>query len=65
MMSGVFPGLNEVGKGKLRIFFTILPALKIDSWSFEGFIILLIYFLNCRKALFTEKQLSFSKMYRV
>ena len=28
-------------------------GLKVGSWSFEGFIILLIYFLNCwRKVLF-------------
>ena len=29
--------------------------LNVGSWSFEGIIILLIYFLNCRKALFTKK----------
>ena len=34
---------------------TLCVMLKVGSWSFEGFIILLIYFLNCRKALFTEK----------
>ena len=34
-------------------------ALKVSSWSFEGIILLLIYFLNCRKALFTKnKQVS-------
>ena len=29
--------------------------LKVGSWSFEGIIILLIHFLICRKALFTNK----------
>ena len=29
--------------------------LKVGTLSFEGIIILLIYFLNCRKALFTKK----------
>ena len=29
--------------------------LKVGSWSFKGIIILLIYFLNCRKPLFTKK----------
>ena len=40
-------------------------TLKVGSWSFEGIIILLIYFLNCQKALFTKKSVSFSKKYRV
>ena len=29
--------------------------LKVGSWSFEGILILLIYFLNCQKAFFTKK----------
>ena len=29
--------------------------LKVGSWSFKGIIILLIYFLNCQKVLFTKK----------
>ena len=39
----------------------ILPSsssslqLKVGSCSFESIIILLIYFLNCRKALFTRR----------
>ena len=33
----------------------MLHNLKVGSWRFEGIIILLIYFLNCRKALFTKK----------
>ena len=31
-----------------------LQGLKVGSWSFEDFIILLICFLNCRKVLFTK-----------
>ena len=31
-----------------------ISLLKVGSWSFEGIIILLIYFLNGRKALFTK-----------
>ena len=30
-------------------------VLKVGAWSLEGIVILLIYFLNCRKALFTKK----------
>ena len=30
--------------------------LKVGSWSFEGITSLLIYFRNCRKALFTKNQ---------
>ena len=30
--------------------------LKVGSWSFEGIIILLIYFLNYWKALFTRNK---------
>ena len=33
--------------------------------TLEGIIILLIYFLNCRKAFFTKKYVSFSKKYTV
>ena len=40
-------------------------SLKVGSWSFEGIIILLIYFLHCWKALFTKKSASFCKKYRV
>ena len=29
--------------------------LKVGSWSFEGILVLLIYFLNCRKAPFYEE----------
>ena len=33
--------------------------LKVGSGSFEGIIVLIIYFLNCRKALFKKnKQVS-------
>ena len=32
-----------------------IKALKVDSLSFEGIMILLIYFPNCRKAFFTKK----------
>ena len=32
-----------------------IGLLKVDSLGFECIIILLIYFLNCRKALFTRK----------
>ena len=38
--------------------------LKVGSCSFESIIILLIYFLNCRKVLFTRRLLSFSEKYR-
>ena len=31
------------------------PCLKVGSCHFKGIIILLIYFLNCQKALFTKK----------
>ena len=31
-----------------------LQILKVGTWSFEGIIILLICFLNCRKVLFTK-----------
>ena len=37
---------------------------KVGSWSCEGIIILLIYFLNCRKIIFTKKLVSFSKKYK-
>ena len=37
------------------------PSFKVGSWSFEGIISLLIYYLNCRKALFTKKQAHFCK----
>ena len=46
-------------------FLDVLCALKVGSWSFEGIIILLIYFLNCWKALFTKQYASFSKKGRV
>ena len=32
-----------------------IEFLKAGSWSFKGIIILLTYFLNCRRALFTKK----------
>ena len=35
--------------------------LKVGSWNSECIIILLIYFINCQKARFTKKQVSFSK----
>ena len=38
-------------------------GLKVGSWSFEGIIILPIYFLNCRKANFYKK-VSFSIKYK-
>ena len=31
-----------------------LNSFKVGSWSFKSIIILLIYFLNCRRALFTK-----------
>ena len=34
-------------------------SLKVGSWSFEFFIILPIYFLNCRNAFFTRKKSKF------
>ena len=34
---------------------SVIEPLKVGSWSFECIIIFLIYFLNCRKALFTRK----------
>ena len=39
--------------------------LKVGSFSFECIIILQIYFINCRKALFSRKYVSFSKKYEV
>ena len=39
--------------------------LKVGSFSFECIIILLIYFIDCQKAPFTRKLVSFSKKYRV
>ena len=48
------------------IYFLSSPlVLKIGSFSFECIEILLIYFINCQKALFTRKCVSFSKKYRV
>ena len=41
-----------------------LFTLKVGSCSFESIIILLIHFLNCRKALFIRRYVSFSKTYR-
>ena len=38
--------------------------LKVGFWSSYSIIILLIYFLNCRKALFTRREVSLSKRYR-
>ena len=35
--------------------------LKVGSFSFKYIIILLIYFINCKKALLTRKWVSFSK----
>ena len=49
----------------LIIYLKLNQPLKVGSWNFEGIIILLIYFLNCRKALLTKKQASFSKRERV
>ena len=46
-------------------FFFFVILLMVGSCSFECMIILQIYFLNCRKSLFTRKQVSFSKKYRV
>ena len=37
-------------------FYWFVRALKVGSCGFKGIIILLIYFLNCRKALFTKFQ---------
>ena len=34
-----------------KMFGTCYISLKVGSWSFKGIIILLIYFLNCQKAL--------------
>ena len=45
--------------------FDCVLLLKKGSWSFECIIILLIYFLNCWKALFKRQKLSFNKKYRV
>ena len=36
-------------------------TLKVGSFSFECIMILLIYFINCQKVLFTRKRVSFSK----
>ena len=33
----------------------IITILKVGSCSFESIIILLIYFLNCQRALFTRR----------
>ena len=41
--------------------FECVVLLKIGSWSFECIIILLIYFLNCWKALFKSQKVSFNK----
>ena len=46
---------NDVGKG----------ALKVGSFSFRCVVTLLIYFINCQKALFKRKWVGFSKNYRV
>ena len=43
----------------------VIGALKVGSLSFEGIIFLLIYFLNCRKALFKKEWVTISKKYRV
>ena len=45
--------------------FECVVLLKIGSWSFECIIILLIYFLNCWKALFKSQKVSFNKKHRV
>ena len=45
--------------------FECVVLLKIGSWSFECIIILLIYFLNCLKALFKSQKVSFNKKHRV
>ena len=45
--------------------FECVVLLKIGSWSFECIIILLIYFLNCWKALFKRQKVSFNKKHRV
>ena len=45
--------------------FECVVLLKIGSWSFECIIILLIYFLNCWKALFKSQKVSFNKKHKV
>ena len=47
--------MNGYLSRKASPFSTRVSYLKVGSWSFEGIIILQIYFLNCRKALFTKK----------
>ena len=45
---------NMLVQSHVMSYFNI-QILKVDSWSFEDIISLLIYFLNCRKALFIKK----------
>ena len=57
----LFSFKDKSKKLKFRLLQFLFGALKVGSWSLEGIIILLIYFLNCRKALFAKKQASVSK----
>ena len=45
----LFASLDHISLPKLDFLF------KVGFWSLEGIIMLLIYFLNCRKAHFTKQ----------
>ena len=51
----LFSSKGKSKKLKCRLLQFLFGALKVGSWSFEFIIILLIYFLNCRKAIFKRK----------
>ena len=55
MRSCVHPSVALARKQALEC----VLLLKIDFWSFECFMILLIYFLNCWKALFKRQKSKF------
>ena len=57
--------VNHSARSGGNIGISFLYSLKVGSCCFECIIVLLVYFINCRKALFTRKCVSFSKMYRV
>ena len=57
--SGIYLMAGFIMKSEVKVFIlsviaSFLNQLKVGSFSFECIIILLIYFINYRKALFTR-----------